>query len=229
MRAFSIEEKCHLFDEISKLYFAQNFGSTSKADFETLIFSELIEHQLNSNDAIDDYTLSKLLGITQSRIRTLKERKELKYPHKGFEWKAAFADEIRNAKYDSSDHYIKVIVQDINVMNEVRHYIESHGWYDECSLNKKLLRIPLDCFADVFLENTELEKVFSDDVKKKLKSIQRKNSGCAEYLKDFTKDGLKDFLMIASKEVICDAIKLLPFGGVAKIAFDYLTKILEGE
>ena len=114
---------------------------------------EYIEHCIRNNIPYDDYTLSKQLGITQSRIRSLKERKELKYPHEGFEWKTVFAESIKNAKYDENDHYIKVIIQDINVMSEIRHYIEEKGWYDECSLNKKLLRIPFDCFLEICSED----------------------------------------------------------------------------
>lgn len=88
------------------------------------MFSEYIEHCINNNVHYDDYNLSKELGITQARIRALKERKELKYPHIGFNWKESFAQEIKNAKYDENDHYIKVIIQDVNVIKEVRHYIE---------------------------------------------------------------------------------------------------------
>ena len=43
---FSNEEKIALFDKISALYYNKNFGSTSKSDFETLLFSEYIEHCL---------------------------------------------------------------------------------------------------------------------------------------------------------------------------------------
>lgn len=75
---FTADEKAAAFDKISALYFAQNFGSTSKADFETLMFSEYIEQHIKHGLPYDDYTLSKELGLTQSRIRALKERKELK-------------------------------------------------------------------------------------------------------------------------------------------------------
>ena len=42
--SFSNEEKQACFDKITELYFCQNFGSTSKADFEVFLFSEYIEH-----------------------------------------------------------------------------------------------------------------------------------------------------------------------------------------
>ena len=227
--SFSSEEKIAIFDKIEQHYFIRNFGSMTKADFETLIFSEYIEHRINNNLPFDDYSLSKELGITQSRIRALKERKELKYPYENFTWQIAFAESVKNAKVDPNDHYVKMIIQDINVMNEVRNFIEVNGWYDECSLNKKLLRIPLDCFVEICYKNEEFSEVFSDDTKKSIRKISKaEDTSVKAFLKDFSKDGLKSFLMSASKEVVCEVLKLLPFGGVAKTAFDFLLKSIEG-
>ena len=41
---FSDKEKEDAFDVIAGLYFNRNFGSVSKADFETLLFSIYIEY-----------------------------------------------------------------------------------------------------------------------------------------------------------------------------------------
>ena len=95
---FSDSEKIKFFNEISSRYFNKNFASMSKIDIETLIFSEYIEHCLRNRLEIDDYTISKELGITQSRVRTLKERKELKYPHDEFDWKNALEAAILEAQ-----------------------------------------------------------------------------------------------------------------------------------
>ena len=227
--SFSPEEKIAIFDKIEQHYFVRNFGAMTKADLETLLFSEYIEHRIKNNLPFDDYSLSKELGITQSRIRALKERKELKYPYENFTWQIAFAESVNNAKVDPNDHYVKMIIQDINVMNEVRNFIEVNGWYDECSLNKKLLRIPLDCFVEICYKNEEFNVVFSDDTKKSIRKISKaEDTSVQSFLKDFSKDGLKSFLMSASKEVVCEVLKLLPFGGVAKTAFDFLLKSIEG-
>lgn len=227
--SFSTEEKIAIFDKIEQNYFIRNFGSMTKTDFETLLFSEYIEHCIKNNIPYDDYSLSKKLGITQSRVRALKERKELKYPYKDFCWQSAFAESVRNARFDSHDHSVKMIIQDINVMNEVRYFIETHGWYDECSLNKKLLRIPLDCFVDICLKSEELSVVFSEENKKHIQKLSAaEDSSVERFVKDFSKEGLKAFLMSASKEVISDVLKLLPFSGVAKTAFDFLSKVIEG-
>lgn len=226
--SFSNKEKQSCFDKISELYFCKNFGSTSKADLEVLLFSEYIEHCIGAGKPYGDYTLSKQLGITQSRVRTLKERKELKYPHEGFDWRVSFADSVKNAKYDESDHYVKIIIQDVNVLNEARHFIEEKGWYDECSLNKKLFRLPLDCFVEICVDDKSLADTFSSEAKRNVKNIAKSDSNIQSFLNDFTKDGLKNFLMNASKEVILSVIELLPFGGYAKIAFNFLEKVIKG-
>ena len=225
---FTSEEKIALFDKIASLYFNKNFGSTSKADFEILLFSEYIEHCIKANLPFDDYTVSKDLGVTQSRVRSLKERKELKYPYKEFSWRTAFASAVENAKFDEHDHYVKFIIQDINVMNEARHFIEEKGWYDECSLNKKLLRIPLDCFTDICLDDDSIKDLFSEEAKKKIKKLSNSDNTIMDFLNDFSKEGLKSFMMSAGKEALVSVISCLPFGGIAKVAFDFLGRAIKG-
>ena len=226
---FDDKEKIRLFDKIEELYFKRNFGSVSKADFETLLFSEFIECCINHNEPFDDYSLSKALGITQARIRSLKERKELKYPLNEADpewWKKPFAEAVKNAKYDEKDHCVKFIIQDVNVMNEARHFIEESGWYDECSLNRKLLRIPLDCFTEICLESKSIGMLFSSKERATIQALAKDNSDVISFAKDFTKEGLKSFLMSASKEAIVLVLQALPFGGIAKTAFESLAEII---
>lgn len=220
-------EKIAAFDKISELYYKHNFGSTTKTDFETLLFSEYLDHHIRNKLPYDDYSLARELGITQSRIRALKERKELKYPYAKDCWKESFAASVQNAKYDDQDHHVKFIIQDINVMNEVRHLIELKGWYDECSLNKKLLNLPLDCFVEICVDDQDVSSIFSEETKKTVKKISKADSAVNAFLSDFSKEGLKSFLMNASKTAISDVLSLLPFGGIAKIAFDFLVKVIE--
>lgn len=226
---FKDKEKIALFDKIEKLYFDKNFGSTNKADLEILLFSAYIEHCIDNEEPYDDYTLSKALGITQTRIRSLKEKKELKYPRNNFAWEDAFAKAVETAKYDDNDHYVKIIIQDVNVMNEVRHFIEQKGWYDECSLNKKLLRIPLNCFVEICSKDDGLNKIFSAEAKSNISKLKLEESAVANFMKDFSKEGLKTFLMQASKEAICMVLKTLtiPTSGALGIAFTLLIKAIE--
>ena len=226
---FKDEEKIEFANKIISLYYNKNFGSTSKTDFETLIFSEYIEHLLRNNKDIDDYTVSKELGITQNRVRNLKERKELKYPREEFDWKQSFIKSFENAKYDENKHQIRVLIQDVNVMNEIRHYIEINGWYDEVSLNKKLLNLSLNCCVEVF-GDFDNNKIFSKSNLKKIKNIN--TNGTLEEVKnlfdDFTKERFMEFLKSASIEAIVNALEILPFGGLAGDAIKKLIKIMRG-
>lgn len=228
---FSEKEKAAIFDKIAENYFNRNFGSMSKADFETLLFSEYIEQCISKDLAFDDYTLSKQLGITQSRIRSLKERKELKYPHKGDYWKQAFASSIINAKYDKDAKRVKVIIQDVNVLIEVRNFLEQNGWYDEYQLNRKLLQVSLECFIDIcFKLKEENSNLFDDETKDKIKELGSKESDkniIKDFLCDFSRDGLKKLAIKGSSELLKSVLKCIPFGGFAKEAVDAFTNLLD--
>jgi len=223
---FSNAEKIKLFEEIEKRYFRKNFGSMSKSDFEVLLFSEYIEHHIENKIPYDDYTLSKELGITESKVRNLKEKKELQYPYKNFYWKDAFVEYLKNAKYDEVTHRIKIPIHDVNVMKEIRHYIEQNGWYDEITLNKKLLTIPLDCFIDICFElDKEIE--FSEECKNKIKKLKNSENVLQEFIKDFSKEGLKNFAMKASKNVLCEVIGTFSSVGILGKIMQILLNIIE--
>ncbi len=228
MIEFSNEEKIVIFDKIAQHYFEQNFGEMSKSDFELLLFSEYIEHLMKNKDNFTDYALSKQLGITQSRIRSLKERYGLKYRvNKDFAWKDEIVESLKNAKYDEYTHNVKLLIQDVNVQLELRNYIEENGWYDEYSLNRKMSVIPLSGFIDIFVE----DKDFNDEAREKIIEISKSENpnigdSIKSFAKDFSKDGLKSFVMSASKIGLTCALNALPFGGLAKTAIDILVNII---
>ena len=72
IKSFTQEEKEELFDTLMAMYFHKNFGSLSKTDLETYLFSFYLEHLLNNQFNYDDYTVGKDLGLTLSRVRGLK-------------------------------------------------------------------------------------------------------------------------------------------------------------
>lgn len=227
---FSETDKAKIFDKIAENYFNRNFGSMSKSDFETLLFSEYIEQCIKKKVPYDDYTLSKELGITQNRIRTLKEKKELKYPQPDFSWKEAFVSNIPDAKYDEDSKRVKMVIQDVNVLIEVRHFLEDLGWYDEYQLNKKILQVPLNCFVDICANlNDQNENIFTEESKKKINEFKYEGSdkkAITDFVRDFTRDGLKKFAVSASVELLTGVLGCIPFGGVAKTLVDGFTKIL---
>ena len=227
---FTEQEMISAFKQVEKLYYRNNFGSTSKADLDTLFFSIFMEHCRAAKEPYDDYSLSKVLGISQSRIRTLKEKKQLRYPYIDQDknnWKIVFAEEIRNAKYDKDEHKVRIIVNDVNVLNEVRHYIETKGWYDEYSLNRRLLTLPLECFTEVFLDDETEDQWLNKETLAQIKRIAPKDEKIQTFISEFTEEGFKKFLSSASKVAIAEVLKLLPFGGLASAAVTALIKVIE--
>ena len=106
---FTGKEKEKAFDRICERFFKRNFGTMSKPDMETLMFDIYIEHLLDHELPFDDYTMSKTLGISQSKIRNLKVRKELQYPRENFDWIAGFAVDLKKASYDDESKKVNVI------------------------------------------------------------------------------------------------------------------------
>ena len=223
---FSNEEKIRVFDLIANEYFNKNFGSMSKSDYETLLFSEYVNHCIDSNEKYDDYTLSKALGITQTRIRALKERKELKYPYIENQWKLKFIEALKYLKYDKQSHQVKVYIEDVNLLNEVRHHINSKGWYDEYSLNRNLLVMSVDGFIEVFTDESDLSLVLDGEVKKKVKGLNNKESSLIEFANNFTKEGLKDFAKSASIEAIKNLVGIIPGGNIVAVLLNGLITLM---
>lgn len=182
MKYFSFEdgEKIKLFDEIAHHFYDSNFGQMSKADIELMMFHFYIEKMVmdfkDENGVLDyqkcsDYKISKDLGITQQRVRNLKVRNQLVYPIK-YDWKAAFSQLIKNARYDKDTKKITLNIPDPNLYLEIQNFIEENGAYVEKQLNSKILQLRAEYFIELvlLLEDNEsrakiiknLRKMFSE-------------------------------------------------------------------
>lgn len=150
----SEKEKAIAFDQIAEHYYMCNFGSMSKTDFDVLMFSLYLDRILENSEedlnSYSDYKLSKLLGITQSRISSLKVKKELKYPYAGFDWKQSFLRLSENARYESGK--IKINIPDKNLYIEIKNFIESNGGFVETQLSPSLLQISPEYYLDLMYE-----------------------------------------------------------------------------
>ncbi len=207
------EQKARAFDKIAECYYFKNFGSISKSDIDLLMFSIYIEQILDRTEAdintYSDYTISKDLGITQSRVRNLKEKKELKYPYSDFEWKKSFERVSRNAIYE--DGKIKIELRDKNLYNELKNCIECMGGFVDVQINNTLLQVSYKYYVD-FLCELEDEK---SKIEKELKKILKKNG--IEYFDNKTiKQQLIESGIDITENLICDIIEQIPFGKTVK-------------
>lgn len=151
------EKKIEAFDQIAERFYMANFGEMQKVDFETLLFSLYLERILDesqeSMNTYSDYELSKHLGLTQSKINTLKIRKELKYPYYKFHWKEAFKRILGNAVYENGK--IRLNIQDPNLYLEVKNAIESCGGY--VAKSQPVLQVLPEFFVDLMMVVEEVE------------------------------------------------------------------------
>lgn len=230
---FSNTEKMEAFDVIAQRYFNRNFGTVSKADFETLLFSIYLEHLLKSGEKYDDYSVSKALGITQSKVRSMKIKKELQYPHEdGGQWKGAFVQAIEYATYDDDTRMVTMLIEDPNIQTELRYFIESNHWYDEIPSNYKLFRCRLDFFLKI------CEKLSDDNVitlnknqEEKIKTIKKADSkektAIEKILSGNILGGLNELAKIGTKETVCAVLEYIPIGGITGVALKALVEIMK--
>lgn len=172
----SEKEKAEAFDRIAEKFYFANFGSTGKAEIETLMFSLYLDRILENTpdktefSAYSDYTLSKLLGISQSRVSSLKVRKELLYPYHGFDWRDSFAKIVSRASYH--DRNFILYIPDKNLYLEIKNAIEEQGGYTETQLTPNLLKVRDSYFLDLVLmvepekNRKELRKELQKQIKK---------------------------------------------------------------
>lgn len=172
--------KAEAFDTIAEQFYFCNFGTMQKTDIETLLFSLYLDRILDQSEAnmeeYSDYKLSKILGITQNRVGTLKERKQLKYPYENFNWKESFKRIMEHARYEKGR--VKLNIPDRNLFIEVKNAIELHGGYIETQMSANLLQVSLEYYIDLILcvsDETNNEKI-----RKKLAEELQRTGNCTD-------------------------------------------------
>lgn len=161
-----INKKAEYFDKIAKLFYEKNFGSTNKSEIELLMFSifmdEMIDHNLNDQKVLDykscsDYKMSEMLGIPQEKVKTLKIKKQARYPRE-FNWRKSL-DAIKNSiLYDSDKKRIIIPVNDPNLYLSIKNFIEEQDGYIEIQRGSNVLQMrPSHFFILLFwgIENDE--------------------------------------------------------------------------
>ena len=184
-----------------------NFGSISKTDLDTLMFSLYIEQILNKDQTditqYSDYTLSKLLGVPQSKISNLKVKKELSYPYPNFNWREAFSRFADRAVYDQGR--IKLYIPDKNVYLEVKNVVETMGGFVEIQLTSNLLQLRPEYFLDLMVEisdaadRNKLRKELKKEFHKKNKDIEFMEGSFAKSLKEQSPDLILSLIDIATE------------------------------
>ena len=233
MEQFKTNEKLRAFDDIAKHFYDKNFGTMTKTDYETLLFWIYLRHLKAESKPYDDYSISRALGITQSKVRSLKMRIELRESLMTDDsWKEEFAACIKTAIYDKRKKLVKVIIPEVTVMMELRHFMEENRWYDEYQLNPKLFQCPLDFFPQLCEKIGNTELFIDDETKNKLEEIIREAapeeaSALSKILKGGFEDGFKELAWVGTTTIVIEVLKVLPFGGIASSIISALISVLE--
>ena len=141
--------------DIQRECLTQNFGTLSKNEFELLVFHYyLLDKQAQvGSEYVTDYEIGRDLGLTIQRVRSLREREALKWPpkEKG-KWKDKFLDCLKHAHYDEKSDAVKILVPDVNVIKEVRNFIETAGLIDDYQLNPKVFQCNMNALIAICLD-----------------------------------------------------------------------------
>ena len=210
---FSEKDKARAFDKIANQFYAGNFGTMAKSDMETLMFSIYIEQILSKSEddfhTYSDFRLAKELGITQSKVSSLKVKKQLQYPHE-FRWRDSFARVSENARYENGK--IKIQIPDINLYYEIKNAVEEAGGYIDVSLTPKLLQISPEYFLDLLVAVSETQQ--REQLRKELRNKIREKNNDREYLEA---QPLGRQLAGCGKEIILDVLEAAVSGAVGEI------------
>ena len=110
------------FDEAE--LFTRRFGSFSKADYETLMFSIYLDMQ---TELVRDYDISIALGMTETKVRSLRIKSQLLYP-RTISWCDELQKALAKGQYNPDKMTITVMIEDPSVQNLLKSKIESAYW-----------------------------------------------------------------------------------------------------
>lgn len=158
---FSEKQIMEGFHRIAQLFYEKNFGATSKAEIELLMFDIFMDALIDQHkdpttgvldyNACSDYQIGKMLGIPQERVRTLKIKKQARYPVP-FNWRESLRSIKNNVYYNKQNQRIVIPTRDPNLYKEIRNYIEDCGGYIEIQRGSNIIQIRPAYFFMLFYE-----------------------------------------------------------------------------
>lgn len=205
------------FSEIKKNCFTRNFGTLSKSEFDLLLFHYYLENKQEEVGSryVSDYEIGRELGLTIQRVRALREKEVLKWAIE-VDWKKSFIQSLKLAhcdlKDDVSNSDIKIPVPDVNVMKEVRHYLEEAGLFDDYQLNPKVFQCKLDVLIAICLS---FEQTDNDFCKTILNELRNSNDGNVSRAVAEREHPNLAALSKAAKKSLQDSMSMIPVVGKA--------------
>lgn len=131
----------------------RNFGTLSKSEFDLMLFHYYLQNKQEEVGSryVSDYDIGRDLGLTIQRVRSLREREALKWRSQE-DWKEKFLKCLKYARYDEKSDAVKILVPDVNVIKEVRNFIETAGLIDDYQLNPKVFQCNMNALIAICLD-----------------------------------------------------------------------------
>lgn len=176
MKEFTNEEKIKAFDQIAELFYDRNFSVASKSEIELLMFSIYLDAAIKAHtneqnilnyEEVSDYKLAKQLGITQEKVRSLKIRKQARYPVE-YDWQASLKSIQDNIRLENNR--IVIPIPDPNLNIEIRNFINEKGGFVDVESGKDYIKIRVEYYLMLmyYTLGIENQKKFIKEMKKAL-------------------------------------------------------------
>lgn len=203
------EEQCKLIAqrlEAAEL-FTNRFGSFAKSDYEVLMFSIFLDLQ---DQPVSDYDLSIKLGITESKVRSLRVKSQLLYP-KNLSWSEELQKALQRGQFNKDDMTITIMIENPSVQNMLKHEIEEAYGMVHLSFNPKLMTLPVESYLILALKLEDNE----DEALKRLNEKWLKENKNAERItkEDLLKKMLKKLKGEAGVEALLEIAQDVIPGG----------------
>lgn len=209
---FDDDSRVRAFKELELDFYNKNFGTLSKSDLEILMFKiyyEKLKDKSNNTSDYDNYSISKGLGITESKVKLLKEKMVLKYPNT-IDWINEIGNHIKAFEYFEEKKEIKFIIDDDYCLKEFQRFVMNKGCFYDGSFNSKIITFKIDSFFKLFCDDSKTyNDIFNDEIKEEIRKKDPNGSELLEMLKEVNKENIKKIIQISSKTIVIDILNSL--------------------
>ncbi len=127
----------------------KGFGSMNKNDFEVLIFFLLQEYG-SLSDLKDNYSVSRVLKIPETKVRRLAYEADLHYrDFKKRDITEHFFEVVNNSTFRLDSNKVEFVIESRFLRSSVSAQLKNLGHYADGSFNSEIVRIHLESFVDL--------------------------------------------------------------------------------
>lgn len=189
-------------DSLSKViqqYLDRGFGSMNKNDFEVWIFNEW--RKLQDKD-LSDYQVSKVLKISETKVKRLKYEADLKYSFDEEQLLNKFFKLAEKANYKKDGEKLLFVINDRLLRQYINNILEENGRFMASFFNSNIVSIYVDDFSFLLERFNRIDK---DEILKRAKEMAENNHDFPVTIPDI----LKEMFINLAKEKLGD--KLVDF------------------